>query len=83
MIGPVVGSALARPVDRYKFFAGWTLFMRFPYLLPSLATGLFGYLAFIGNACFLKEVSSAFLIPALKCSVYAKLRRLSFPDIST
>jgi len=57
LLGPVVGGALARPVDRYKFFAGWALFAKFPYLLPSLVTALFGYVAFICNALFLKEVS--------------------------
>lgn len=58
LVGPVVGSGLARPADRYQFCAGWVIFQKSPYLLPSLATGLFGYLAFLSNALFLKEVSS-------------------------
>lgn len=58
LAAPIVGAALARPVDRYSFFEDWTLFQNFPYLLPSLATGLIGYAVAFANLLFLKEVYS-------------------------
>lgn len=42
LVAPIVGAALARPVDRYSLFEDWTLFQNFPYLLPSLANMYWG-----------------------------------------
>ncbi|KEF62163.1 uncharacterized protein A1O9_00135 [Exophiala aquamarina CBS 119918] len=55
-IGPVVGGALADPANQYPKLLGHTkLFEKFPYALPTFATGSLGLIVTVVCAVFVKE----------------------------
>ena len=60
-----MGGSLANPVPRL-LGPGWTLFAKYPYLLPSLVSGLFGLAAFVIGLVYIPEVG--FLLPTAASS---------------
>lgn len=48
IMGPIIGSLLARPVDLYPhIFNSWLIFKKFPYLLPNIFCSLLAFISFI------------------------------------
>lgn len=54
-LAPLTGGLLADPAKRYSLFHGIRLWTRYPYLLPSLSSGILGSAAAILCLLYLKE----------------------------
>lgn len=57
LLAPIAGGLLARPTENIAFFRSSTLFHTYPYLLPSLLTGLCGIVTLVLCFLYLEEVS--------------------------
>ena len=55
-VGPFIGGALESPAEKFAFFKDIKFFIDYPYALPTIATGSFGFVAAVISALFIKEV---------------------------
>lgn len=55
-LAPLLGGGLAKPADNFPLFARIPLFVKFPYLLPCLVTGVLAGIAAVVDLIWLKEV---------------------------
>lgn len=55
LLAPLAGGYLAQPAQHFPIFQKATIFVAYPYLLPSFFVGAVGYLAWLLCLLFLKE----------------------------
>ncbi|KAF2491802.1 putative tetracycline-efflux transporter [Lophium mytilinum] len=54
-VGPFIGGTIESPAEKFAFFKDIKFFIEYPYALPTIVTGSFGFVAAVISALFIKE----------------------------